>query len=285
MRNNKIAVFIRTHAFTPQVAQLAATLTDGFGSEVTMIVDERSGPIETQGHQKISLTEELVRSWGIASLPKDWGWLCGDFCCYAARAAVPDANWYVLIESDVFVTLSAAQILGSHLSQTEADALACSLGRTDAPKIYSKDLEHLGVTSHCGCIFAVTCIRDHVIDEMLPLRVKAQRTGNYRINDEAVLAGALISNDLSFEDLFHSLPNLFSPNYFETNPPHLYEAMPIAEANQSVVHPTIPLDLILERIKTGEKNYSRHRLRKVLREAPRGIRVQIKAALNAKSSG
>ncbi|WP_255698801.1 hypothetical protein [Yoonia sp. I 8.24] len=41
MRNNKIAVFIRTHAFTPQVAQLASTLTEGFGSEVIMIADER----------------------------------------------------------------------------------------------------------------------------------------------------------------------------------------------------------------------------------------------------
>ncbi|MCG3268228.1 hypothetical protein [Yoonia sp. I 8.24] len=183
-------------------------------------------------------------------MPKDWGWLCGDFCYYAARAEAPDASWYVLIESDVFVTLDAAQGLAS---QSDADALACSLGHTDAPKIYSKDLEHLGITSHCGCIFAATCIRDHVIDKMLSLRTQAQRAGHCRINDEAVMAGALISNVLSFEDLFHSLPDLFSPNYFKTNPPHLYEAMPTAEANQSVVHPTIPLDLILERIITGKK--------------------------------
>lgn len=284
MDSINIAVFIRTNTFTPQVAELATSLSVGFGAEVTLICDERGGVIDAKGRQKIILTDALIQSWGIASPPKNWGWFCGDFCHYAARAMVPDASWYVVIENDVFMTADAAQALASCLSQTSVDALACDLGYTVNPKVYSKDLEHFGITSRCGCIFAVTCTRGHVIDEMMALRVRAQVDESFRINDEAVLAGALISNELAFEDLFVTLPELFSRRYFETNPPHLYEVMPVVDAPDTVVHPTIPLDIVLARIETGEKNYSRHRLRRVLRAAPRKTRLQIKAALAAKHS-
>jgi hypothetical protein len=284
MIGTEAAVFIRTNAFTPQVAQLAESLSVGFAVEVILICDERLGAIDTAGYRKISLTDALVQSFNLSCEPKNWGWLCGDFCHYAARTIVPDADWYVVIENDVFMTPTSGQKLSTHLSQTKADALACGLGYTDTAKTYSRELEHFGITSKCGCIFAVTCLRGHVIDKMLTLRQRAQRDGKAQINDEAVLAGTLIQDGLPSEDLFQSLPELFSSQYFETNPPHLYEAMPLSDVSEIVVHPTIPLAIILERIEAGEKNYSRHRLRKVLQEAPRKIRQQIKAALAARQA-
>jgi hypothetical protein len=298
MPTPNIAVFVRTNSFTPQVAQLATSLEAGFETAVTMICDERSGEIDCDPFQKSSLMQSRIEVWGIGSTPNAWGWLCGDFCYYAARELSPDADWYVLVESDVFVTEKSARMLAHHIQELKADAAACEFGEFDAPKRFSRGLSKHGITSKCGCIFALTCVRPHIVDAMKDLRIRVQQDPSSLVNDEAILAGAVISGGYSFVDLFESLPAHFSKDTFYTNPPHLLEAMPLSNSPDAIVHPTISLGDIMEgivpddmqigasdrRINTGKRLFSRGRLRKVLREAPRKTRRKIKAALAAKST-
>ena len=66
---------------------------------------------------------------------------------------------------------------------------------------------------------------------------------------------------------------------FDTNPPHLFEAIVEILDEQRLFHPVVPFETVLSRIETGEKNYTRHRMRKVLRAAPKIMKLNIKQAL------
>ena len=91
-------------------------------------------------------------------------------------------------------------------------------------------------------------------------------SGRLALNDEAILAGAVAASERSPRDL-RQLTHLFDPAFFNTNPPHLFEACLDPAMPAAAIHPVVTLETVLARLASGEKTYSRHRLRRVLSEA------------------
>ena len=281
---NGTAFLLRTNNFGIPVRALARRLSTFLEAPITVVCDESGGPIEVNDFGKISLTPESLQKLGIGKLPNNWGWFCGDFCYYAAKQEMPGFEYYCLIESDVFFSDSAVKAFKSILDNSNAEVLVAQLGPKPKKQKYSKGLGPLGLDPNWGCIFPVSRVHSSVIPKMLELRNRNEDSPpKYLLNDEAVLAGATYENDFSYVDLSDKYPRLFSESSFSTNPPHLYEALINNSSDLRVFHPVVQFKTIMDRINSGEKNYTRFRLRKVFEHATTKMKKDMKQALKSKN--
>lgn len=270
---------IRALAFDDVAQALAANLASA-GAEVVFVCDESRGAVDTGAYAKIALTAEGLGALGLAPLPDNWGWLCGDMCYYAAAEAYPARDHYLLIESDVFFGPQAARALMTALDACPDEILAAQLARHDAPKRYSRGLAQLGYEPRDGCIFPVSRASARAVRLMKALRIRAlTECPHEKINDEAILASVALTDGLPHRALESLLPQMFDRANFDTNPPHLFDSQRDAPDPMRAFHPAVSYANVLARVQSGEKNYHKHRLRRVLAEASRDQRVAIKAAL------
>lgn len=266
---------------TSAVAQrLASGLAAATGRLPVFVCDERRGPVSAWDCPKIILTDTLLDGIGLAERPQNWGWLCGDFCYYAAQQAFPDYQFYCLLDADLFMSAAAAENLVALLAVSGQQALAVRLGAQAAPPRYSRGLAEVGLPADLGCIFPFSRVHSAVISRMHDLRCQTFSAPNGAPNDEAILAGAVALGGFSAAALDQIAPELFGPASFDTNPPHLFEGISQGVNDTRIYHPVATADEIIARLKSGEKAYGRHRLRKVLRQAPPDALIRIEDALH-----
>lgn len=264
------------------IARHTADMLAQAGATVFAVMDERKGEIDTAPFPKITLDDGTPAQLGLVGIADNWGWFCGDVCYYAARQALPDFDHYCLIESDVGFPADSAARLVRAFSPPPADIIAVNLGKTTAPRRFSRSLAALDLDSAWGCIFPLTCVSGAAVDAMLALRRRATAAGLTRLNDEGVLGGTAQQHGFAHAALQTLLPDLFPPATFETNPPHLAEAVLAGTAGTSIFHPVIALDRILARIHSGEKNYTPLRMRHVLQQATPKQRLAVRKALQSR---
>ena len=174
---------------------------------------------------------------------------------------------------------SAAMALVDLFAKSPQQALAARLGKQAEIPRYSRGLHALGLSPHLGCIFPVSRVDAKVIPMMLDLRRRAIAMSPP--NDEAILAGAVVQGGFSAAALDKIAASMFGPGSFETNPPHLFEGVSQNPNDTQIYHPVVTSKEVLARLASGEKSYTRHRLRKVLRQAPAEILITLEAALLA----
>ena len=270
---------VRTRSFGP-VARLLAGRLAATGASVAVVLDDRAGDADTVPFTTTRLSERRLADLGFSGLPADWRWLCGDLCYVLAADAHPAFAAFAMVESDVYLPEASAARLVAALRGHPADAIAAGLGPSTKPPKFSTGLSALGLDPSWGCLFPITRVSAEVVAEMSALR-RDQLAGvpRARINDEAILAGAVQRRGFSFARLEAVVPDLVSAGSFATSPPFLFEALANDPEERRVFHPVIPHGTILERLRSGEKAYSRHRLRRVLRDAPVHMREEIEALL------
>lgn len=273
---------LRAMGADPVSLHLARMIEEATGDPVVFVCDESRGPADVGGHRKIGMTRRDLAALGFDAPPDNWGWLWGDMCYQVAAARHPDFDAYCLMESDVFLPEAGAEDLLARLEDHPADAVAGRLRRYDDPQKFSRGLAQLGLDPHWGCIFPVSRVTRPVVAAMGALRRRAIRDcPGEKLNDEAMLAGAVQAGGFTHASLEDIAPDLVGPDTFETNPPHLFEALLARPDEERLHHPVVTLDTVLDRIASGQKNYHRHRLRKVLRGADAAQKARIMAALKA----
>jgi hypothetical protein len=281
MDQSKDTLFLIRAKVFDQVARLTAErLKEIGGVRVVVVLDEREKFAETAPFEKISLNERALASIGITGLPENWAWFCGDLCYYLAASHFPGYNYYTLIESDVFLPEAGLEPLLNAFKTCSADAIASQLGPIDEPKNYSKGLAALGLSPAWGCIFPLTRVSGGLLAGMQTLRREAlTEASQEQVNDEGVLVGAVQRGGHSIVTLEDLVPAQVSRETFDTNPPHLFEAVVAEDQEIRLFHPVVTFETAIARIRTGEKNYTRHRLRKILRNAPKPMKHALKHAL------
>lgn len=273
---------IRCHEFDAVARALAQRIHEA-GGRVVAMMDERKGLSDTAPFEKISLDDKVVDAVGLGTLPANWGWLFGDIWLYVARKELPKATHFCLLDSDVAIPPLAATRFVSEMQRLRQDLLAVGLRQKDEAPKFSRGLSALSLDPRFGCIFPVVRCSRRAVDAMRVLRQQSLAAGvGAALNDEGILAGAAQSGKLSHAALDTLLPELFAPDQFDTNPPHLAEAVWRDDSATSVLHPVVTLERILTRIGSGQKNYTRHRLRRVLRTANDSERAAVSAALGEK---
>ena len=274
-------IAIRSMGLDPVADHLAQQLAKLSDQSPVFVCDARQGLPDTGPYPNIAMTDDSLAALGLKNLPQDWGWLCGDMCYYTLAYVFPNTNEFCLIESDVYIPDQALPQLQKILNRPE-HAMAAHLKRHDAPKKFSRGLEPMGFDPKWGCIFPVSRAQRSTIETMKSIRQRMLlEHPTARINDEAILAAAVHSTGVSFADLAHIAPNLFAADSFDTNPPHLFEA--VTEQNTSkIFHPVVTFDRVKERMLSGEKAYTKHRLRRILANAPKSMKKEIKTILETK---
>ncbi|WP_300548303.1 FkbM family methyltransferase [Roseovarius sp.] len=278
-KSNATLFVIRAQRFDA-LARILAERLNGAGEAVAVVVDERRGLSDCAPYRKISLGEAALADIGLTGLPDDWGWFCGDLCYYLAADRFPDFARYCLIESDVYLPINGVDPFVAAMNGHPSEAIAAQLGPTDRPREFFRDLTKLGLDPAWGCIFPVSRISANVLMAMKDLRRETlEKLPNARLNDEAMLAGAIQRGGFTFASLESVLPHQVDRSCFETNPPHLYEAIAANATEVRLFHPVVTFDTAMERIATGAKNYSLRRLRNVLDAAPDPMKQRLTEAV------
>ncbi len=267
---------VRAQKLDAVTNSLISTLQSA-GVSPVIVADERNGALQTGQLRKISICEKALTDLGLERLPDNWAWFCGDLCYYLAESQL-NAKRYCLIESDVFIPPAVGSRFVEAMVGHPASAIAANLKPNFQKKRYAAGLTKWGVAPSFGCIFPVTQVSQAVLRDMKHLRKEALERG-ISLNDEAILTGAIQRGGHDFAALEDAFPELFDPAFFQTNPPHLFEAVSVDSQLDSLVHPVVNFETIIRRIETGEKTYSRHRLRKVLKTCPKPMKKMLKLAL------
>lgn len=271
---------IRTNNANAGTLNLISCLGKAFPVPPVVVYDGRKGALEFTGAQATALDDARIAAWNMENLPQNWGLMFGDFCYYAAYESFPTFDLYLLVEDDVHLSLKAAHRLCASLDRFHGDATAARLSNTlpQSPR-YSKALSDIGMRPNVGCIFPLTVASPRAIQSMRALREKAQTQSN-PINDEAIFASAAFEAGMSCQPLETLLDGQLSARTFDTNPPHLAEVLEADPDDVKIWHPVVAFEKVLERIASGEKNYNRHRLRRILRSAPADMKQAIRSALS-----
>lgn len=268
--------FIRTNRFDAPTRLLAERLAAA-GKPPILICDTRTGEFDTGAFARTVMDGPRLAKLGFHDLPSDWGWFCGDLFYHVAAMADPKAEYLCLMDGDVYLTEAATLALVAFFDGEPSHAAGADLMLHEAPPKFSRGLAALDLDPRLGCLFPLTRIHRSLLAPMRDLRQRASRLG-LRLNDEAVLAGAAALASSSTCDL-RERTALFPKESFATNPPHLFETLSSGTAPDTAVHPVVTFDLVLSRIRSGEKAYGQHRLRRILRQANEPQRKAIEEAL------
>lgn len=279
------AILIRTHKMDLQTEALVRGLQEVFGKSVYVVYDATNSRPNFDFCNVIEITNKDIASWQFTNVPRNWGWLCGDFFYYPALDRLPDYDSFCLIENDVVMSHAAIERLKGILVENVNSAMACDLKRHDSIRMHSHGLTKIGVDPHWGCQFPVSVMRREQIELMRAVRREALVLGNEcELNDEAVFAATVVRHDLSFKDLY-SFGDVFSPDKFSTHPPFVARSDKWVPDDAFAYHPVIPLSKILNRIRTGERSYTHNRMQKTIRRrSPRHIGASIQRAIIAKAA-
>lgn len=270
---------IRGHVFDEVPRLLADRLSQIGGVRVVAVIDERKGEADAAPYEKLSLNEAALAEIGLVELPENWAWLYGDMCYHLAARRFPGYGHYALVESDVYLPEAGVKPLLAALAASPAEAIAAQLGPQSPPKRYSRPLRRLGLDETWGCIFPFTRVSAKALAEMRAIRGEAlsMRRGAL-LNDEGVLAGAVLRGGFSHARLEDVAPAQVSATSFDTNPPHLFETLLAAADETRMFHPVIAFSRVLDRIRSGERRYTPYRLRTVMNFASEEMRREIMQA-------
>ncbi|NNE87372.1 MAG: hypothetical protein HKN27_04790 [Silicimonas sp.] len=277
-----LAVLIRAHQFAAQEALLAERLEAAFGSRVYFVTDDSEEPVSTGRFCKIGINRRQVRLLRGGSVGRTWGWQQGDVFFYAARAALPEAMHFAMIESDVFLSKAAADQLATLFTTREEEVLAVRLGRRAKPHSFAKDLEVLGEDTLVTCFFPVARVSARVVDRMQALRRRATQQPELRLNDEAILAAVALKDDVSSANLSEIAPELFDPTCFTLERTQLFEFHAESYDGVSALHPVRNMNALLQRInEIGSFRDLRTRFQEAIEQAQPRQKKQLERALAA----
>lgn len=164
------------------------------------MVDERLNALDAD-LQKVSLTQDSVAALGLHA-PDDFGWSCGDYGLYLARATWPEQPFFWLIEYDVRITGDAARFFDA-ASESDADYLGLDI-RPALPDWTWYQTARSSDAKPYRCFFPLGRFSARAIDTLLAKRREQSAVDTRRRlwpNDEAFVATTLVHSGLKLADV------------------------------------------------------------------------------------
>lgn len=233
-------IVIRTHKWDQDETRLLQMLRPVFGEDIFAAFHAASGnPAPPIPHA--AFDDDWVSANGLRVL-EDYGWRCGDYALYAARAAFPDYDRYWLIEPDVYI-FGDVRAFFAQAAELEGDAVGVDLTAMDrSANRFTKGLPKVALYR---ATYALTRFSAPAIDDLFAKRkaYSASNVGDWRFtNDEVFSFSHVIAQErFTAASLQDAMPQWFEREFFTTNPDLLDRAL---EAELSgvdqVCHPVRP---------------------------------------------
>ena len=287
-------ICIRSHKIARPENDLYDSLRMAFPAEaVVFCLDESRGVIDTGGRPKMSLTADVAERLAGQPLPEDWGWRMGDLCFALAAESYPAVERFWLIEGDVFVPKARAAGIFERLRGV-AGAYVTPGFQNKGRHRMNRALEGiLDETSWGSLCFALVRADQAMVDAAIRLRrtVGTAYASRHRKppapNDEAIYANAAVAGGFEVGDFMADCPDILSPDWFNVNPPFLYEHVLETEGSGTrILTPVLEFEHLLRRVQApgvaeGRKHaYPRWRLRRILPVLSEEQRVRLDKALS-----
>ena len=232
----KSVIGIRTNKWTQEERGLHARLTAVFGDNVYVVFHNRAADLDV-GPNVVDINDDWVVQNELRAVG-DWGWRCGDYAYYALRQAAPDAEYYWLIEPDVFFT-SEPHSFFDQCSESSADVMGLDIAPFPRSIRFTRGLRGF---EHYRAIFALTRLSGAAVDYLFAERQaysKSAAPERAFTNDEIfVFSHAAREESLSQANLRDLAPSWFDGTQFRTNPDLLDQNLMRSEtAAGKVWHP------------------------------------------------
>ena len=136
-------VLFRSHYWDPGIAELAARARDCCPSGSFMVtMDETRGPVRVDDFVKLSHTDDFSQQ-GLPSLPEGRVlWWNADYVLYFAAALMPDFDYYVMVENDVFVDFDVDALIEACASR-KVDLMVHDLKRISASSVWYSSISDM----------------------------------------------------------------------------------------------------------------------------------------------
>ena len=200
-------ILIRTDFIDPALGEWARTLRADTGFDVVFAADERARPAPVpDGFDKISVTSDSIARLGLAASP-DFAWRCGDYCFYLARERFRDAQFFWLIEPDVFLSFDDYSDLFSPFeSATDVDLIAPGYRKAEPAWMWTTLMAPIASPVY-GCLFPLVRLSSEAVRVAYDARralteiYPAVRPFDAVPNDESLVATTLTQAGLTCKNI------------------------------------------------------------------------------------
>jgi hypothetical protein len=209
-------VAIRTHKWGEDAQRLHDTLKPIFGNDLLVVFHNRPKDLVLSS-RIVDIDDAWVKANGLRAVP-DWGWRCGDYFLYAVRQARPDAEFYWLVEPDVYFAGDPTEFF-ARLASEKFDGLGVAISELPPEDYFARRTP--GVTL-VRAIFALVRFSGQAVDWLFDQRktYSSQRRHDAAfLNDECFCFTKLRDcEDLSVASMTELVPDHVSAETMRTNP-------------------------------------------------------------------
>ena len=224
---------IRTHKWDEATEALANRLRPVFGDNLVVVFHNRPADV-TPPIPVVDINEDSVKAMALDPV-SDWGWRCGDYFLYALRKARPEADFYWLIEPDVFFTGDIEDFFARTEGRTE-DLLGTRIEKQDSGHRFAKGMPGI---KHWRAIFALVRFSGRALDILLAQRQAYAKLGFNRFyaNDETFcFSTAKADPRLTMASLSEIMPDWVRHAQVATDPDMLLDLV-IDRQDRGIYHP------------------------------------------------
>ncbi|HWX50120.1 MAG TPA: hypothetical protein VNZ61_18900 [Roseomonas sp.] len=255
------AILVRTHYFDDALQEFCSQLRNGTEREIFVVCDETKSPVTIPNNfTKISINTEILDSLGLYT-PKNFGWLCGDYCYYIARSVAPSFSSYWLIEGDVRFKFDDVALFFSHFPSADAvDMLAAGFQKAVPSWLWYESMRSLAPEVY-GCLFPVTRLSGRAVDFLAAERTRLatsfsglavdEKGSKAWPNDEAFVATTLMNSEFVCRDLNAFGATFYDKETFWVGRPASHQRIMQKPNDNMVYHPVIGGDRYLQKMKSS----------------------------------
>ena len=163
------AAIFRTHVWDEGVRDMAERARACCGSgRFVVAADETRSPLQVGTFEKLSHTDDFS-DYGLPSVPADKVlWWNADYPLYAARRALPDSDYYVMFEYDVFLNCDVDRMV-RQCAENKVDFVGSFMSPIGADHFFAESASAM-VGDLWWAFIPFTIVSGRAIDEMLQIR-------------------------------------------------------------------------------------------------------------------
>ncbi len=245
----KTGLLIRTHYFDEAVGLMADRLQRESGLPIWLVLDQSAGPIEVPSRfATIRIDRAMVVAAGLVNLDR-WGWQCGDYFLILAQQALPEIEFFWMIEPDVVINYSDLAAFFTIFSDDRSDLWVATFGPHAPEWFWYPAMRRFWPGTIGGCFYPLLRISARLIEAigrerraMTRVMGLAGETGVVRIdpalypNDEALTATLALTAPFVARD-FKEASVLYNEKTYRLGEPFLASRLAQSAADRHLYHP------------------------------------------------
>ncbi len=237
-------ICVRTNQYDEHLDRFIDETLIPTGRRVVLLADEGLGPVLAPGHREKIVLNPAEQGLHMGA---DTMWRCGDYCLYAAIAALPDASHIWLIEPDVRIHGNAPTALfdGVASSRPRADFVTAWFVTASPEWSWYNTITPFFPTT-CNCMLQLARFSRPFIQALFEARVALSqrfaaegRASSTWPNDEAFIGAVAHSQQFRVETLAQHAPGFSTEATFTFLRPTSGTFLNTAPRDNRIYHPVL----------------------------------------------